>query len=176
MRRVAVVGNAGAGKSLLAARLARRLGVPHVELDAIFHLPGWRELRENDFRAAVTAATAGEGWVVDGNYQAVRDLVWSRADTVVWLDLPRHLVMRRLTRRTLTRMVTRRELWNGNRERLRNLVSTNPERSIILWSWIKHDEYRRRYAAAMVDPRWSHLSFVRITSRRAAAELVRAAA
>ncbi len=167
MRRVAVVGNSGVGKSTVAARLARHLRVPHVELDAIFHLPDWRELPEDDFRAAVTAATAGDGWVVDGNYRAVRDLVWSRADTVVWLDLPRALVMRRITLRTVGRMVTRRPLWNGNRERLRNVLSTDPERSIILWSWTKHAEYRRRYATDMSDPRWSQLTFVRLTSTRA---------
>ncbi len=164
MRRVAVVGNAGSGKSMLAARLAAQLAVPNVELDSIFHLAGWRELSEDQFRAEVLAVTAGDAWVVDGNYVAVREQVWDRADTVVWLDLPRRVVMPRITWRTLSRMVTRRELWNGNRERLCNLLSTDPERSIILWSWIKHAEYRRRYAAAMADPRWAHLTFVRLTS------------
>ncbi len=176
MRRVAVVGNSGSGKSMLATRLARRLGVAHVELDSIFHLAGWRELSADDFRTAVLAATAAAGWVVDGNYSAVRDLVWDRADTVVWLDLPRPLVMRRITWRTLMRMITRRRLWNGNRESLRNLFSTDPERSIILWAWIKHAEYRARYADAMVDPRWSHLRFVRLTSARAAEQFLASAA
>ena len=72
---------------------------------------------------------AGDGWVVDGNYSAVRDLVWDRADTVVWLDLPRLVVVRRITTRSIRRVVRREELWNGNRERWRNLVtriSTSP--------------------------------------------------
>lgn len=166
-----MVGNAGAGKTVLAARLARRLGVAHIELDAIFHLAGWQELPEDDFRARVSAATAADGWVVDGNYTAVRDIIWARADTVVWLDLPRRLVMRRVIGRTLSRIVLRRRLWNGNRERLRNLASLDPEQSIIRWSWVKHAEYRRRYAAAMADSRWSQLRFVRITSTRAAERL-----
>jgi adenylate kinase family enzyme len=172
VRRVAVVGNAGSGKSVLAARLARRLGVAHVELDAIFHLADWQDMPEDDFRARVLTEIAADSWVIDGNYAAVRELVWERADTVVWLDLPRHLVMRRVIWRTLSRMVLRRRLWHGNRERLRNLLSTDPQRSIILWSWTKHGEYRRRYAAAMVDIRWSHLHFVRITSAAAAEQLV----
>jgi adenylate kinase family enzyme len=176
VRRAAVVGNSGAGKSMLAARLARRLGVTHVELDAIFHLAGWRELQEDDFRSEVMGATATGGWVVDGNYIAVRDLVWSHADTVVWLDLPRRLVMHRITWRTVSRTVMRRPLWNGNRERLRNLLPTDPERSIILWSWVRHAEYRERYAAAMVDPRWSRLRFVRITSTRAVEQFLETAA
>jgi adenylate kinase family enzyme len=172
LERVAVVGNSGSGKSVLAARLARCLGVAHIELDAMFHLADWQELPEEAFRAQVLSLVAAEGWVVDGNYAAVRELVWERADTVVWLDLPRHVVMRRVTWRTLSRMLLARRLWNGNRERVRHLFSTNPEQSIILWSWTKHAEYRQRYAAAMTDARWSHLRFVRIASTRAAERLV----
>ncbi len=170
-----VVGNAGSGKSVLASRLAHAMGVAHVELDAIFHLENWTELPEEEFRAAVLAATAADGWVADGNYAAVSELLWSRADTVVWLDLPRRVVMRRVTGRTLGRMLTRRTLWNGNRERLRNLLSTDPDRSIVLWSWVMHATYRERYAAAMTDPRWSALRFVRITSTGQAARLVASA-
>jgi adenylate kinase family enzyme len=94
VRRVSVVGNSGSGKSTVAAALAAALGVPHLELDGVFHQPGWEPLPADSFRAVVAAAVAGDGWVLDGNYSAVRDLVWARADTVVWLDLPRRTVMR----------------------------------------------------------------------------------
>jgi adenylate kinase family enzyme len=164
--RVSVVGNSGSGKSTLARALAGRLGVPHIELDAIFHQPGWRPLPKDDLRARVDAATVTGGWVVDGNYSAVRDIVWGRADTVVWLDLPRRVVMRQVVWRTVRRMALRAELWNGNRERWRNLLTRDPERSIILWAWRRHSTYRDRYAAAATDPAWSHLTFVRIGSRR----------
>ena len=175
MWRVSVVGNSGAGKSVLAARLARRLGVPHVELDAMFHLRGWTELPEADFRAQVALVTSGDGWVVDGNYAAVRDIVWDAADTVVWLAFPRRLVMARVIRRTAWRALLRRQLWNGNRERLRNLLSINPEQSVIAWSWVKHGEYLRRFGDAMSDRRWRHLRFIRVDSPRAADDLVRSA-
>jgi hypothetical protein len=72
-------------------QLAGSLGVPFVELDAIFHLPGWGELPRDDFRQRVSEALTADRWVVDGNYSAVQDLVWQRADTVVWLDPPRPL-------------------------------------------------------------------------------------
>ncbi len=176
MRRVAVVGNAGSGKSTLAAALAGRLGVPRVELDAIYHLAGWRELPADEFRARVSAVTDADAWVVDGNYTAVRDLVWSRADTVVWIDLPRGVVMRRIAWRTLSRGVIRRVLWNGNRESLRNALSRDPERSIIAWSWAKHSEYRALYATARDDVRWAHLTFVRLTSPRAVRRFLATAA
>ncbi|MBJ7593721.1 MAG: adenylate kinase [Candidatus Dormibacteraeota bacterium] len=166
------MGNSGAGKSVLAAQLAQRLQVPHIELDAIFHLPDWRELPVDRFRAAVLQGTSADGWVVDGNYAAVRDSVWAKADTIVWLDPPRRVVMRRIIRRTFTRILLRRRLWNGNRESVKKLFSRDPERSIILWSWTKHADYRARYTAATADPRWSHVRFVRVRSASEAQALL----
>jgi adenylate kinase family enzyme len=168
VRRVSVVGSAGSGKSTLAKELAAAMVVPHIELDAIFHQPGWTPLPEETFARRVAAAAEADGWVIDGNYGAVRPLVWARADTVVWLDLPRRTVMRQLIWRSLRRVAGRAELWNGNRERWRNFFSLNPQESVIAWSWQKHREITRRYAAAVRDPVFAHLSFVRIGSRRAA--------
>jgi adenylate kinase family enzyme len=145
--------------------VARALGAPHVELDAIYHQPGWTELPEAEFRSRVDRATAPDRWVVDGNYSAVTELIWSRADTVVWFDLPLPLVLSRTVRRTLRRVVTREELWNGNREPFSNLWSLNPEKSIIAWAATRHGTYRRRYRAAERDPRWSGLRFVRLHSQ-----------
>jgi adenylate kinase family enzyme len=164
VRRVSVVGNSGSGKSTFAKALAARLDVEHVELDAIFHLPDWGELPLDQFRAQVAEQVASDGWVIDGNYETVQDLVWARADTVVFLDFPRRVVMRRVVTRTITRTATRKELWNGNREPWSNLVSTDPERSIIAWAWKMHSTYQARYEAAEQDPSNAHLHFIRVRS------------
>jgi len=165
VQRISVVGNSGSGKTTLAAALARALDVPHLELDSVFHQPGWQPLETGLFRARVTEFTAGDAWVVDGNYSAVRDLIWQRADTVVWIDLPRHVVMRQLVARTLGRLVTRQELWNGNTESWRDLFRLDPERSIIVWAWTRHRKYVQRYAGAERDPAYRHIRFVRVRSR-----------
>jgi adenylate kinase family enzyme len=159
------VGCSGSGKSTLARSLARTLGVPHVELDAIFHQPGWTPLDDDTFRARVGQATEGRGWVVDGNYSGVQDIVWPRADTVVWFDLPYGVVMARTIRRTVRRVVTRQVLWNGNREPWSNLCSWKPEKSIIAWAATRHAVYRQRYGDAERDPRWAGLDFVRLRSQ-----------
>jgi adenylate kinase family enzyme len=160
-----VVGSSGSGKTTVAAALARQLGLPHIELDAIFHQPGWTELDRDEFRSRVGERTEAPGWVVDGNYSAVRELVWDRADTVVWLDLPLPIVAGRIVARTVGRVVHRTELWNGNREPASNLWSIRPEKSIIVWSLSRHSLYRQRYGEASGDPRWSHLRFIRLRNR-----------
>jgi len=165
---VAVVGCSGSGKTTLARSLAVTLGAPHVELDAVYHQPGWTPLEDDEFRAQVRAATEADAWVVDGNYSTVQDIVWDRADTVVWCDFSFPLVMARTVRRTLWRTLTREELWNGNREPLSNLYSLDPERNIIVWSATRHRVYRRRYGEAARRPPRAGLRFVRLRSPREA--------
>jgi adenylate kinase family enzyme len=164
VRRISVVGTSGSGKSTVGRQLALGLGVPFVELDSIYHQPGWVPLPTEEFRRRAAEAVAGDGWVIDGNYSKVRPLVWARADTVVWLDLPRWTVMRQVAWRSLWRAAFQVELWNGNRERWANLFTWVPEDSVISWAWHRHAVYRERYAAAAADPANAHLHFVRLRS------------
>ena len=175
MRRVSVVGTSGAGKSTFAAALAGVLGVPWLELDSVYHQADWTPLPAEEFRLRVAAVASGPGWVIDGNYSAVRDLVWARADTVVWLDLPKRTVMRRVIWRTLRRAVGRVELWNGNRERWRNFFTWDDQESVIAWAWHTHDSRRERYATALADPAAGHLRVVRLRSPRAVRRFLSAA-
>jgi adenylate kinase family enzyme len=168
VRRVSVVGCSGSGKSTVGRRLALELGVPYIELDSIYHQPDWVPLPREEYRRRVTEVAAADGWVIDGNYSSsVQDLVWARADTVVWLDLPRRTVMRQVVWRTLRRVAFRAELWNGNRERWTNLLTWVPEDSVISWSWHHWPVYRARYGAAAASPPHPGLTFVRLRSHRA---------
>ena len=112
MRKVIVVGGPGSGKTSFAAALARDLGVQHVELDALWWAPEWTPVGELEFRSRVAAIVAGDGWVLDGHYldEGAVDLVWPAADTLVWLDLPRAIAVRRCLRRTTSRVVRGTEL------------------------------------------------------------------
>lgn len=162
-----VVGSSGSGKTTLAQGIAERLDLPHVELDALHHRPGWTARPPDEFRSIVATAIAGERWVVDGNYWSmVTDIVWVRADTIVFLDLPRWRVMLQLVPRTLRRVITREELWAGNRESLRKLLSRRPEENILLWSWTTHAQRPDRFEAALSAPDLQHLDVVRLRSRR----------
>jgi adenylate kinase family enzyme len=172
MRRISVVGNSGSGKSRLAAELAATLGAPHLELDGVIHQKDWVDLGAEEFRRQVSEMVADSSWVIDGNYTQVRDLVWGRADTVVWLDPARRTVMRRVIMRTLARVLTRRELWNGNRENWRDVLSCDPNRSLVAWAWIEHRRYQTTYHAASLNPAWARLTFVRVRDERDRARLL----
>src|SRR3954451_3473791 len=177
MRRVSVVGTSGAGKSTLGKALAVRIGGDFLELDSVYHQPGWVPLPREEFRRRVSAAVAGERWVIDGNYTSnVKDLVWARADTVVWLDLPKRTVMRRIIWRSFQRAARRVELWNGNRERWRNFFSLDKEESVIAWAWQTHAATRAKLEAARADQGNGHLEFVRLTSPAAVRRFLRSAA
>ncbi len=118
----------------------------------------------------MSAATTGERWVVAGNYGVVRDLVWPRADTLVWLDYPLTLDFWRLTRRSLRRIVTREELWAGNRETFRSQFLSRA--SLYVWAVRSHARQRREFAALLADPAYAHLTALRLprdTSRWLAA-------
>ncbi|GMQ86646.1 MAG: hypothetical protein BMS9Abin07_2233 [Acidimicrobiia bacterium] len=164
MQRISVVGISGTGKTTVGKAIAETLGIPFVELDGIHHQPGWTELSAEDFRARVRPIVDEEAWVIDGNYSSkgVQDLVWPRADTVVWLDLSRSQAMRRVIRRTIRRAATRQELWNGNVEPLNNFFDPRPEKNIITWTWTRHPTTREKYQAKIDDPVWSHLDIIRL--------------
>lgn len=173
VRRVSVVGCSGSGKTTVARRIAQALDVPHLELDALHWGPGWTAATADELRGRVAAVTSGDAWVVDGNYHSkIGTLVWERADTVVWLDPPRWRVMARSLRRTLRRILTREELWSGNRESWDALKVWRGEESILWWAWTTHPRARERYGAAMGDPAHGHLAFHRVRTRREVERLI----
>jgi adenylate kinase family enzyme len=166
--RISVVGCAGSGKTTLAMAIAEALRLPRLELDSLYHQRDWVALAADEFRARVSAYCQQPRWVVDGNYssQGILDIVWRRADTVVWIDPPKHVVLRQVLWRSLRRGIAGTPLWNGNRERLGNLLRSKPQENIVLWAATSFERVRATYSARAKDPVWSHLKFLRLRSAR----------
>jgi adenylate kinase family enzyme len=106
--------------------------------------------------------------VIDGNYgrTGIQDLIWGRADTVIWLDLPRTVTMLRLLSRSVRRAITNEELWNGNTEQWSNFFSTDADRNIFLWTWQRYGSTAERYRQAMADPSRSSLEWTRLETQQ----------
>ena len=168
-RRISVVGTIGSGKTTFARKSALVIDVPHIELDALHWESNWVEAPNDLFRERVKQSLQGDSWVVDGNYHQVRDIVWSRADTVVWLDYPFRIIIARLARRTLRRILTHEKLWNGNQEHIRGLFTRD---SVFLWAVRSYRRRRRQYPVLLSKPENSHLAVVRLRSPAEAAEFL----
>ena len=159
MQRVVVVGTSGSGKTTVAARIAKELDLLHIELDSIHWLTNWTELPDDEFRAQVAEKITVDRWVADGNYKVVRDILWRRADTLVWLDLPFRVVFWRVMKRTLRRVWTREELWNGNKEDLSALFGR-----YAMPVWVIRTYWRRKrdYPEIIAMPEYAHLRLVQL--------------
>ncbi len=164
MRRVLVAGSSGAGKTTLAVQLAARIGVPHVELDALWHGPGW--VPRAEFESDVEAMLATGRWVTEYQYRPVKARLLEQAQVVVWLDHPFLLVAARLFRRSLVRAVTRRAYWNGNQESFATWVRASHPLRIVLSRefWAK----RRRTEAEFAEAEARGVVIIRLRGARVA--------
>lgn len=171
VKRIVVLGCPGSGKTTLAARLAADLGLTHIELDSLHWRPGWTEVSTEEFRAQLDTALAEatDGWVTCGNYASrTEGRHVSAADTVVWIDLSRWTVMRRVTTRTVRRAITRERLFGHDIcEPLSNFYRWAPEKNIIRWAWVYFPKYRERYETAIDAGDWSHVSVRHLESPKA---------
>lgn len=165
--RVLVLGRTGSGKTTLARALSAALGVPHVELDALYFGPGFMTVPLPVLRQRASEAIAGERWVIDGNKKALHDLVWPRADTVVWLDYPVAVSLWRLTKRMVWRTSVLKQQASGGKDSSALLPQILAAGKGVLTALRSHRGQRRRYPAMFAQPQHQHLSVVRLRSPRA---------
>lgn len=158
-----MVGVSGSGKTTLARRVGDRLGIPHADMDGFFHGPGW--VRRPEGVAEVSAFVAQDGWVTERPFPEVREVVYGRAQLVVWLDVPTWRTMWQVTWRTVSRRLRRTELWHGNREGPLRGFFTDPDH-IVRWAWRTRHRYRGIEAELAAE--WPGLRVVRLRSHREA--------
>lgn len=158
MQRISVIGSSsGAGKTTFGRRLAERLELPFIELDAVHWGPGWSSPSPERFQENFLKALPQGGWVVDGNYSALRGIVWDKADTLIWLDIPLRVCLWRILMRTLRRVRSGEELWpgTGNRETIRNAFFARD--ALLLYAVRTYRRRKRIWNEAVKSARWAHL-------------------
>jgi adenylate kinase family enzyme len=100
MKRVAVVGAPGTGKSTLARYLADALNLPVIHLDFYHHqktydYPNNKEMWIDTVRELIAQDT----WIIDGNYGSTFKERFERADLIIFLDYPRSLYLHGILKR-----------------------------------------------------------------------------
>lgn len=163
--RINVVGVSGSGKSTFGGRLSSLSGIPLIEMDALFWKPNWTQPTDEEFFGKLTRALEGDRWILDGNYSRTVPVKWARVQLVIWLDYSFARTLWQSIGRTWKRASSKEELWpgTGNRESFRK--SFFSRESVIWWSITSRSRARERYLAAMRDPAYAHIEFVRLTSR-----------
>ena len=167
---IVVIGSSCSGKTTLAKQIAGELGSQHIELDAIHWMPDWVRRPSEELRKLTAAAVAQDRWVVDGNYLLVRDIVWVRATTVIWLDYSFPVVFFRALRRTLSRSLTGQELFSGNRES--RAQAFFGKESVLQWVITTFHSRRGEFQQIIRDDEFPGLKFVRLHSQRETGRLI----
>lgn len=163
-RRIAVIGVTGSGKTTLAGHISAIIGIPHIELDSLHWRPNWVMADLPVFREQVAQALSCDEWVTDGNYSKARDIIWGRANTIVWLDYDLPVILWQLAIRTLRRILTREELWNTNRETWRGAFFGKD--SLLLFAIQSQPKHRKTYPQDFQKPENAHLQIIRLKNRR----------
>ena len=168
--RINVVGTSGCGKSTVSKRIAERLNIPYIQLDELYWKPNWAESTDEELFPKLEKALFPAEWVLDGNYNRTASIKWKRVQMVVYLDLPFHIVLYRIIKRSLLRGIRNEELWHGNKETLWKHLFTRD--SMILWTIKRFSMNRRRYTELFEKPEYSHIKFVRLCSDKEVEDFV----
>jgi adenylate kinase family enzyme len=159
-KRIVVVGTSCSGKTTLAKRIAYILNTEHIELDALYWDANWCPRQHNEFISLVVKAVQKDSWVIDGNYKDVRDMVWNRADAVIWLNYSFMTIFLRALKRTVIRSITKEELFSGNRESF--LMSFFSKESILLWVLKTYPIRKRAFPKLFQSDKYSHLKIIEL--------------
>ena len=166
-QRILILGRTGSGKTTLARELAAAIGVPHVALDALYFGPNFSTVPLPVLRDRTSAAIAGDRWVTDGNKRAVRDLVWPRADTVIWLDYPLAVSLWRLGKRALWRSSVLKAQAAETDGTAGLPTQFRSGAKGVLRALRSHKGQRREYPRMFAERENQHLTVVRLRSPRA---------
>lgn len=172
-KRIVVIGTTSSGKSTIAERIAKRLNLDFIELDALHWETNWQGAPLEVFRERVETATRSERWIVAGNYHVVRDLIWPKAEVIIWLDYSLRRIFWQLTRRTFKRWWYQEELWNGNRERLLLHFKIWSQESLFHWLFKTYWRRKRETPELLAMPEHKHLELIRLKHPKQAEEWIK---
>jgi len=159
--KINVVGTSGSGKSYFSEKLAEKLNIPYIEMDEVYWLANWNEPTNEVYFEKLEKVLSCDHWVLDGNYSRTQAIKWQHVETIIWVDYSFARTLYQAALRAINRALTRKELWAGNRESWRKLLSKD---SILLWTVTHYRKNKTKYQSYIDDPKYSHIDFIRIKS------------
>ncbi|MFI9031134.1 AAA family ATPase [Streptomyces sp. NPDC053560] len=163
MRKIALFGPPATGKTTLAKWLAAELGHPHTDLDDLLFTPAG-PLPLPEFRRQAAEITQRDAWIVEGNFSKLADVVWHRADVLVWLDFPLPLILYRIVRRSLRQLAGRED--SAQAKRLTWSKAFFSRRSLLRTAIRKYRNNRPRYAQQVAETAGLGVEVVRLRGPR----------
>lgn len=162
--KILIIGTSGSGKTTLAKFLAQKYHLADIELDALYWEKNWQgtelsKFREKIITAQEEASNLERGFVMHGNYNKVRDLTWGKAETIIWLDYSKWITMWRVISRSISRVLKREPLWEGNKESFSKTFLSRE--SIILWAWNTYSPRKIQYEELIASGEYSMAKIIR---------------
>lgn len=171
-KRIVVIGTTSSGKSTLAKQIAEKFNLNFIELDALYWEEKWTPAPILKFWERVENVVKEENWVIAGNYSSIRHIIWARAEVIIWLDYPFHIVFWRLIRRTIHRTITKELLWGKNIERgWIQLKLWSPD-SLIYWLFKTY--WRRKRETPILLEKYPQLKAIHFMHPREAEKWLQA--
>ena len=170
MKRIVVIGTSCTGKTTFSSKLASSLNIEHIELDSIYWKENWQPTDDEIFVPKVKKRIDKDEWLVEGNYKVVRDLVWSKATDIIWLNFPFHIVFFRCLSRTIKRIISKEKVYADNVETFRKAFFSKD--SIILWTVQTYKMRKRVYGNAFREKKYTNLTYHKVNNPKQAKKLI----
>lgn len=164
LKRIVIIGTSSSGKTTLARKISSKLKIEHQELDSFFWKQNWQESELEEFRQKVDSFTNKDLWITVGNFSKVRDLVWTRATHIIWLDYPLSVILPQFFKRSLLRSIKREILWGTNRETLWNSI-LKPN-SLLIWILKTFQRNKKQYQELLNSADFKHVTFLKFEHPR----------
>ena len=162
LKRIVIIGTSSSGKTTLAKSLAKKLDLNHKELDGFFWEKNWQQAPLEIFNKRVQNFAESENWVTDGNFSQVRDILWPRATTIIWLNYSLPLILKRFFIRSIKRSFSKEELWSGNRESIYNSIIRKD--SLLVWILKSYKKNKKNYRELQKSNPYSRAKFIELSS------------